>query len=222
MRPIQAIVFDLDGTLVDSVPDIAAALNATLAERGRPVLSRAEVVELIGGGARELIARALAMEATSDPVSEALATFLSKYEAEPLARSAAYAGAHDLVGDLRRAGYKLAICTNKPERLTALVLDGLGLGASFDSVWAGAAGRPLKPDPACLEAVCADLGVAPGAAVMVGDSRADAAAAQASGVACVLVRHGYETEALENLAAEAVIDDLSGLPAVLERLNGAA
>ena len=206
---LRAVVFDLDGTLIDSVPDIAAALNRGLALEGRQALSEESVARLVGGGARELVARALGPVTPVTLVDRALANFLAFYEAEPAARTRLYPGARELLQALRDAGVPLAICTNKPQALTSLILKRMNIAESFSAVWGGEAGKPLKPAAECLRTVCSAIGTTTAETLMVGDSHTDVEAARAAGCPVIVVAHGYEQRALESLRADAVV---AGLP----------
>lgn len=209
MSVIRAVVFDLDGTLIDSVPDIAAALNRCLANEGRETLPEEDVAKLVGGGARELIARALGSATPSTDVDRILAEFLASYEAQPATHTRVYPHTRDLLDALQGAGIPLAICTNKPLPLTRLILERLDLASYFAVVWGGEPGKPLKPDAACLRIVCEQLSVAPAATLMVGDSHTDIDAARASGCASIVVSHGYEQRPLASLGADAVVSGLA-------------
>lgn len=211
MTPIRAAVFDLDGTLIDSVPDIAAALNRCLAAIARESLSDEAVAKLVGGGARELVARALGAATPAAVVDRVHADFLAHYDAEPVSRTRLYPGAREVLEDLRQTGLPLAICTNKPQHLTDLILDRLSLTDVFSVIWGAAAGRPLKPDAACLRSVSDKLGTTPAETVVVGDSHTDIDAARAAGCPSILVSHGYEQRPLASLGAGAVV---AGLPEV--------
>ncbi len=215
MRPIRAVIFDLDGTLIDSVPDIATALNASLARTGRPPISEEGVARLVGGGARELVHRALGEAAPAAEVERVLQAFLAGYAAEPAARTRLYPGARTLLETLHGQGMTLALCTNKPLALTDLILGALDLARYFAVVWGAEPGKPLKPDAACLLGVCAALGVAPDATLMIGDSHADIAAARAAGCHSIVVRQGYEVRPAESLGADRVASDLGEVTALL-------
>ncbi|MCU0955056.1 MAG: phosphoglycolate phosphatase [Hyphomicrobium sp.] len=207
--PVRAVVFDLDGTLIDSVPDIAAALNRCLVARGRAVLDEESVTRLVGGGARELVARALGPGTPPAEIDAALADFLAGYSAEPVTLTRLYPGAIELLEALRQAGVPLAICTNKPQDLTMLILGRLSLAHYFTVVWGGEPGKPLKPDAACLRSVCEAFGGAPAETVMVGDSLTDVDAARAAGCPVIVVAHGYERRPPDSLGADAVCAGLA-------------
>ncbi len=215
---ITAVLFDLDGTLIDSVPDIAAALNEALVPAGHDALSLAAVTGIIGGGSRALIARALGGEALPSAIDDVHAAFLSAYSARPLLLTRPYDGALETLQTLVREGVQLGVCTNKPEPLTHAILEGLGWGELFGSVVGGLQGQPAKPDAVPVRRALAMLDAAPCSSVMVGDSRADAGAARAAGCRSILVRHGYEHAPLENLGADRIIEGLCELPAAIGSL----
>lgn len=217
------LVFDLDGTLVDSVPDLRAALNQVLSERGGRPLSPAEVQSMVGDGVPMLVARALAASG-EDPAAarDALPRFLEIYEANAARLTRPYPGVPETLATLRRCGYRTAICTNKPQRATIAVLEGLDLLPLFDAIAGGDRFPVKKPDPGHLLGLLAELGAQPAAAAMIGDNENDAAAAHAAAVPFVLMRYGYARVDPESLAAAAMLDDFSQLPKTLERLGLAA
>lgn len=214
------LVFDLDGTLVDSVMDLRAALNEVLRERGHRALSRAEVKHMIGDGVPALVARALAASG-ADPAEApmALPRFLEIYEANPTQLSHPYPGVPETLATLRRRGYRTAICTNKPQQATLAVMQGLDLLPLFDGVAGGDRFPVRKPHPGHLLQLIAELGARPEASAMIGDNENDAAAAHSAAVPLVLVRYGYARVEPESLAADALLDHFSELPGALERLG---
>jgi phosphoglycolate phosphatase len=214
------LVFDLDGTLVDSVPDLRAAVNEMLRERGSRQLSLSEVKHLVGDGAPALVARALAASG-ADPagVSDALARFLEIYEANAVRLSRPYPDVRETLTALRRRGYRAAVCTNKPQRATMAVIEGLGFLPLFDGIAGGDRFSVKKPDPGHLLGLIRELGASVTATAMIGDNENDAAVAHAAGVPLVLMRYGYARVALESLAADALLDHFADLPAALERLG---
>lgn len=217
---LQAVVFDLDGTLADSLPDIAFALNAALLQSGFDPVPEPDVGRMVGGGTRLLVERALtrlgSAPATTDGVH---ATFLAEYERNACVRTRLYPEARQILSELGAAGLRLGVCTNKPQDITARVLETLGIAALFGSVVGGNAVDQLKPAPDMLARVMRDLGAAPGATVMVGDSGADAGAARAAGTRLVLLEHGYASDGVQNLGADAVLAGFAGLPAALSRMT---
>lgn len=214
------LVFDLDGTLVDSVMDLRAALNEVLRERGHRALSRAEVKHMIGEGVPALVARALAASG-ADPAEApmALPRFLEIYEANPTQLSRPYPGVPETLATLRRRGYRTAICTNKPQQATLAVMQGLDLLPLFDGIAGGDRFPVRKPHPGHLLRLIAELGARPEASAMIGDNENDAAAARSAAVPLVLVRYGYARVEPESLAADALLDHFSELPGALERLG---
>ena len=212
----RTILFDLDGTLVDSVPDLAAAVNALLAELGRPALGLPQVTGMVGDGTSALVERALAASGAGDtPLRAALDRFLALYEAEPTRLTRPYAGVPRVLDELAAAGWRLGVCTNKPERATRAVLAGLDLERFFRVVLGGDSGPTRKPDPGPLRAALERLGSAPGSAVMIGDHRNDVLAAQAAGMPVVFARWGYGAATLAGLEPDAAIERFTELPEAL-------
>jgi phosphoglycolate phosphatase len=214
------LVFDLDGTLVDSVPDLRAALNQMLHERGRRSLSPPQVKRMVGDGAPALVARALAASG-ADPSEAvgALPRFLEIYEANAAQLTRPYPGVPETLAALRRRGYRAAICTNKPQRATMAVLQGVGLLPFFDGVAGGDHFTVRKPDPGHLLGLISEMGASRAATAMIGDNENDAAAAHAAAVPLVLMRYGYARVDTDSLAADALLDRFSELPRTLDRLG---
>ena len=189
--PFDVVVFDLDGTLVDSSADLAAALNHVLARLGRPTADAATVRRLVGRGARVLIREGLALTGASSErlVDENYPVFIDYYAAHIRDGTRPYPGVEAMLDELGERGARPAICTNKPERLTHLLIDALGWRGRFEAI-VGADTLPVrKPDPAVLHHACALLGVE--RALMIGDSANDALAARAAGIPVLLVTYGY-------------------------------
>ena len=220
MEPGFLLVFDLDGTLVDSVPDLHAALNEMLRERGRRPLSPPQVKRMVGDGVPALVAHALAASGV-DPAEAgtALPRFLEIYEANAANLTRPYPGVPETLGALRRRGYRTAICTNKPQRATLAVLQGLGLLPLFDAIAGGDRFPVRKPDPGHLIALIAELGGSREAAAMIGDNENDAASARAAAIPLLLMRYGYARVDPDTLAADAILDHFSDLPGALDRLG---
>jgi phosphoglycolate phosphatase len=214
------LVFDLDGTLVDSVPDLRAALNQMLRERGRPSLSSPQVKRMVGDGVPALVARAL--DASGADPSEAVTAaprFLEIYETNAAQLTRPYPGVPETLTALRRRGYRAAICTNKPQRATIAVLEGVGLLPLFDGIAGGDRFAVRKPHPGHLLELISELGASPTASAMIGDNENDAAAARAAGVPLVLMRYGYARVDPESLSADVLLDRFSELPSALDRLG---
>ena len=202
--PFAALAFDLDGTLVDSVPGIAAALDAVLRADGRPALGPAATRRLVGEGAPRLLAQAAAATGRpwADPAA-ALDAWLHAYAHTEPAGTTPYPGSDDLLRHLHAAGLPLALVTNKPATPTHAILARLGWSSLFVAVIAGDTLPTRKPDPAPLRAAVAALG-AP--APLVGDSPIDAATAQAAGLPFIGFRGGYSSVPLETLRPTALFD----------------
>ena len=217
-----AVVFDLDGTLIDSAGDIADALNTALRQSGLEPFSDAEVRLMVGGGARVLVERVLNVRELSGDAALAqrlYANFMEVYQTASVARTTVYDNGRELLGELRRQGIKLAICTNKPAGITEDVLAKLDLRGSFEVVVGGTDSLPKKPHPAMLLAALSALGVDPDHAVMIGDSAADVGAARAANVPVVVVSHGYSPTPANELGADLVIGSLADVPAALRQLK---
>lgn len=209
--------FDLDGTLLDTSRDLGAALNHALGTIGREPVPLAAVSGLIGGGARLMLQRGLALTGGGEGVDEEalFAALLRYYEANIAVHTALYPGAEAMLDALAAAGTKLAVVTNKREPMTRLLFDALGLTARFSCI-IGAGRYPLKPAPDALHAMVAQSGG--GAAAFVGDTTFDTRAARAAGLPSVAVSFGFCDAAPDQLGADAVIDHFHELIPALARL----
>jgi phosphoglycolate phosphatase len=209
-------VFDLDGTLVDSVPDLHAALDRLAARLDLAPYDRAEVAAMIGDGVRALVERALA--ARGRPFEEAaLAAFSADYERHAAVETRPFPGIPGALDALEAAGWAFALCTNKPEAATAALLEALGLAGRFAAVGGGDSFAMRKPDPRHLLATIAAAGGSPSRAAMVGDHRNDVLAARGAGLPCLFAAWGYGAPAMAEGAA-AVAPTPTALPALLEGL----
>lgn len=220
----DAVVFDLDGTLVDSAPDIAAALNHTLTGAGLPTFDIEVVKTMVGGGSRRLIERALATlgeTQSSDRIDKLAVEFERTYVAAPCERTRTYPGAVALLSALTSHDVKLGLCTNKAGEVTRRLLAELRLERFFPVVVTGSDGLAKKPDPAMLVAALARLGAEPKRSVMLGDSAADVGTARAAGCSVMLVSFGYSTKPALELDADAVIDSFAeAIPALTRLASG--
>ncbi len=211
------VIFDLDGTLVDTAPDLSAALNHVLTAAGGTPLALEDVRHMVGAGARALIERGIA--ANGSRLADAdrdgmLDLFLRHYEAHIADRSRPFPGAAALLERLGAAGVALGLCTNKPQALTLALLDALDLRRHFAAIVGADAAPGKKPHPAHLECVLARLG-GDGPAVMIGDSPTDVAAARAFGIPVIAVDYGYSPVPPAELGADALIADLAALAPLL-------
>ncbi len=215
-----AVVFDLDGTLIDSAADLRDALNYALAVRNIEPFTLNQVKEMVGGGIPKLVERALHAHGVSNVQLLPLATDFVKYYRENLTRrTTLYEGAAELLEMLRGQGRRLGLCTNKQHELTVEIVKQLGIEKYFSAVAGERAGHARKPDPEPLLGVLHALGVSPDDAVMVGDSGADVECAKTAGVVPVVVRFGYARVSPEELGASAIIDRLLDLPQCLANLQ---
>lgn len=215
--PLDTIIFDLDGTLVDTADDLCASLNYALGWMGRAPIDPAAVRSMVGHGARKLLERGLAAtgEVSPELVEQGVAPFLDYYARNIAIHSRAFEGVEETLDALSAQGLKLAICTNKPESLSRMLIEALGWEGRFGALL-GADSRPWrKPDPRHLtETLAAVGGTSP---LFVGDSKTDADTAIAAGVPLVLVSFGYSTEPVESLGADYLIHRFADLlPAVAE------
>ncbi|WP_286220954.1 phosphoglycolate phosphatase [Marinobacter apostichopi] len=213
-------LFDLDGTLVDSAPDLAAAVDQMLEHLGRSPVGIDRVREWVGNGASVLVRRALARQTDWEPAqpkddalfNDALAIFFHAYEQINGQHAVVYDGVEACLAKLKEHGCKLAVVTNKPEQFVAPLLEQMGLDHWFDLSVGGDTLPVKKPDPAPLVHAMTTLGGTRGTTVMVGDSSADIDAALAAGLPCVAVRYGYNFgQSVDALGADAVVDSLAEL-----------
>ena len=219
--PFQAVVFDLDGTLIDTAPDLHAHLNAMLGELGRPLLDLEEIRPMIGDGARMLLKRGLEASGglpDGKDLEMLFAEFLERYTAEPARLGSVYEGVIEALEKLAGKGVRLGMCTNKPQAPTDRLLDAMGLKRFFPVVLGGDVLPVRKPDAGHIRAVLDRLGANGRSAVMVGDSGNDVQAARAAAIPCVLVSFGYTQIPARELGADLVIDKMSELAAALAAL----
>lgn len=195
MARLRHVVFDLDGTLADTSQDIAAAANHVRRAHGLPDITVAAVRDLIGEGARRLIARALPGQPAAE-IDAALQAFLRYYESHLLDRTRLYPGIEALLAGLRRAGRSCSVLSNKPAMMCQGLVDGLGIASHFELVLGGDSLAARKPDPCGIEHLRARLDLGADTIVMVGDSPIDRDTARAAGVAFCGVAWGFASHAL--------------------------
>ena len=208
-------LFDLDGTLVDTAPDLHRALDATLLAHGHCATDEAMTRDWIGGGAALMIRRALAAQGVTPDPDRArllLEDFLTHYRGHIADHSRVYPGIRETLDLLTAQGVVTACVTNKFEALARQLLEALDLAPRFGAVIGGDRLAVRKPDPAPLLEACRQLGRTPGRALMVGDSRTDVDAARNAGIPVVCVRYGYsQGEAVEDLGADALVESVREL-----------
>ena len=215
MQP-SLVVFDLDGTLIDSAPDMHRAVNRMLADQGCAPLSLTDIRSMVGDGAAALIARALAARhcINADP-TQALAQFLEYYEAEPTAVTRTFPGVPETLKRLQTSGLTLAVCTNKPTGITKTILERLAIDQFFVRVVGGDSLPFRKPDPRALLEVIKGFGTPAQATLMVGDSEVDAATAHGANVPFVLMTYGYHRGPIEEISSVATLDHFHELATLL-------
>lgn len=213
----DTVVFDLDGTLVDTAPDLTASLNVALAALGRPAVDPATVRHLVGHGARALIERGLALSGggSDAEIGRAMPAFLDYYAAHVADGSRAYPGAEAALDALAAEGATLAICTNKPVALSRSLIAALGWTARFAANLGGDSLPVRKPDPAHLLATIAAAGGDPARTIYVGDTAVDVGAARAAGVPVIVAGFGFADRPAVELGGDAVIAHFDELLPIL-------
>ncbi len=215
-----ALIFDLDGTLADTAPDLLGATNAVLAARERPLLDLGHLRHMVGFGAHALIGQA--MEASGAPVTEeqmpALTDiFIAHYTTHIADGTRLFPGVTQTLASLKAGGARLGVLTNKPQSLTDLLLPQLELEGVFAAVYGAGRKTYTKPDPRIFHDVVEDCGGGP--AVMIGDSITDLNTARAAGVPCILMSYGFTPVPAKDLGADLVLDDFAHLPQAVRDLK---
>jgi phosphoglycolate phosphatase len=208
------IVFDLDGTLVDTAPDLVRALNETLDLEGLPRVQLQIVRKMIGRGSRALIERAAGLSGvqfSADRLDQLTKAFIEFYRADIARESAPFPGAAAALDGLAAAGAKLSVCTNKRTDLSQQLLEALGLAQRFSAIVGADVAPHCKPHPDHYRAAVERAGGIVRRSMMVGDTAADVAAAKSAGAPVALVRFGYAEEEVDKLGADAVLDRFSDL-----------
>ncbi len=221
MTPPRIVVFDLDGTLVDTAPDLINALNFVLDREGMPPLPLASARNLIGAGARKLIERGLEVgggTVTLGELDRMMRDFIDYYAEHIADESRPFEGLEAALDDLEGRGYRFAVCTNKLEWLSKLLLERLGLTHRFAAICGADTFGVAKPDPAILHQTVARAGGRSADSVMVGDSGTDIGAARRAGISVVGVSFGYTEVPLADLKPDRLIGHMSDLPEAVESL----
>lgn len=216
---LHCVIFDLDGTLINTAPDVRLALNHMLASYGQPELTTPDIYALLGGGARKMIETAFLksnVTLQADEIDKAIRCYLEFYKSNPVVETTIYPGVLDVLTSLKNAGIALGICTNKPSVMTKIVLKKLAMDHFFAAVLAGDEVAKPKPDGAHIHDVLKKIGIVDCQAVMVGDSEVDKASAEQAGIPFIGVRYGYD---LGQLSHSHMIDHFGELPAILSTIS---
>ena len=221
MISARIVVFDLDGTLVDTAPDLINALNFVLDREGLPPVPLHAARNMIGAGARKLIERGLELEGRAmsfEDVTRLTSDFIDYYAAHIADASRPFEGLESALDDLDARGYRFAVCTNKLEWLSKLLLDRLGLSSRFSAICGADTFGVSKPDPAILQQTVARAGGQLSAAIMVGDAGPDIGVARRAGIPVIGVEFGYTEVPIADLKPDRLINHMSELPAAVEAL----
>ena len=215
MNSSPALVFDLDGTLVDTAPDILAALNFVLVREGRRPVTRADLRHLVGHGARTMFAEALTITGSPLPEKRMLALiddYIAHYRAHIADKSRPFAGVEETLAHFVQSGARLGVLTNKPQELAVPLLETLGLAKYFAAIHGAGRFCWSKPDARVFHHVIDEMGGPGAGALMIGDSTTDAKTARSAGVPLILLTYGYTPDPVQTLGADAIADDFADLP----------
>ena len=217
----RTVVFDLDGTLVDTAPDLISALNFVLDSEGLPPVPLKSARNMIGAGARKLIERGLELEGctmSTDDVDRLMRDFIDYYATHIADASRPFEGLEAALDDLQAQGYRFAVCTNKLEWLSKRLLDQLGLSGRFAAICGADTFGVAKPDPVILQQTVARAGGQLATTIMVGDAGPDVGVARRAGIPVIGVEFGYTDVPIAELKPDLVIGHMRELPAAVNSL----
>jgi phosphoglycolate phosphatase len=211
---MNLLIFDLDGTLIDSKLDLAHSVNATRLHMGMKDLPHELIFSYVGNGAPTLIRRSLEPGASEEQIQQALAFFLAYYSDHMLDYTTLYPGVAETLDALLASGKQMAVLTNKPVRISKAIIGGLGLSKHFFQIYGGNSFDQKKPHPIGIETLLSETGVAPASAMMIGDSSVDIQTARNAGIKACGVTYGFQPETLVAEPPDFLIDRFEDLPAV--------
>jgi phosphoglycolate phosphatase len=203
---MDLLIFDLDGTLIDSKLDLAHAVNATRAHMGLPPLEHELIYSYVGNGAPVLIRRALGGDVSDEQIAQGLEYFLAYYRDHMLDYTVLYPGVRETLEKLDNGKRHLAVLTNKPVRISVAILEGLGVGRHFFRVYGGNSFEQKKPHPIGVETLLRETGARKERTVMVGDSAVDVQTARNAGIPSCGVTYGFQPETLETLPPDYLLE----------------
>jgi phosphoglycolate phosphatase len=210
---VSLLIFDLDGTLIDSRLDLANAVNATRAEMGRQPLLHSTVYSYVGNGAPVLIRKAMGPDATDEEVERALSFFLDWYRDHAVDATELYPGVRESLDELHAAGMQLAVLTNKPVRISKAIMNHFGLGPMLFRIYGGNSFEQKKPHPVGIDTLRAETGAAAAETWMVGDSIVDMQTARNAGVMACGVTYGFQPETLTDCPPDLLVDRMEDFAA---------
>lgn len=214
LRKVKLLIFDLDGTLVDSGLDLALSVNAMRERMGLPRIAHEEIARFVGHGVANLVRRSLGAEASEENVQAALDFFLAYYREHMLDNTVPYPGVVPALDELKNQ--HLAVLTNKPVRFSELILHGLGMSGYFRYIYGGNSFEQKKPDPVGVHRLMSDLQASPRETMIVGDSDTDVLTGKNAGTWTCGVTYGFGAYTLESAPPDFIIDDLLQLPRMLD------
>jgi len=220
LLPVRALIFDLDGTLIDSKRDLIHSVNAMLEEMARGKLAEETISGYIGHGAPQLVARALGASATEEERARALQFFLGYYEEHKLDSTCAYAGVEETLAQLQGKKMPMAVLTNKPVRISVRILDALGLTKYFHAIYGGNSFETKKPDPLGANAILGEFGVAPRQTMVIGDSEVDVQTARNAGTMAAAVNYGFGVHDRTLYPADVYLDKIEDLLPLIGNHSG--
>ena len=215
-HPVRALIFDLDGTLIDSKRDLIHSVNAVLGEMGRARLDEETISGYIGHGAPLLVSRALGSTAKEDELRRALQFFLAYYEEHKMDSTCAYPGIPDALAALSRKKVPMAVLTNKPVKISVRILESLGLASYFRVIYGGNSFETKKPDPFGANKILTEFGAQPRETMIVGDSEVDVQTARNAGTIAAAVNYGFGVHDRTQHPADIYLDKLSDLVPLLD------